>query len=105
MSTNTQHRAGVELLEGRAKVVGKNEVKLDGSDKRTLRVKNIVIATGGQATCIGIPGAELAIISDEVRGHRMGADCLFGCCSSSVVCDIRTRLKQVQRPVGSRACQ
>jgi hypothetical protein len=34
---------------------------------RCLQVKNIVIATGGQASRIPIPGAEHAIISDEVR--------------------------------------
>jgi pyruvate/2-oxoglutarate dehydrogenase complex dihydrolipoamide dehydrogenase (E3) component len=33
---------------------------------RCLQVKNIVIATGGQASRIPIPGAEHAIISDEV---------------------------------------
>jgi len=31
-----------------------------------LQAKNIVIATGGQATRIPIPGAEHAIISDKV---------------------------------------
>uniref|UniRef100_A0A383VZR7 Glutathione-disulfide reductase n=1 Tax=Tetradesmus obliquus TaxID=3088 RepID=A0A383VZR7_TETOB len=55
--------AGVELLEGRGVVKGPHEVEVDG---RSITTRNIVIATGGQPSHIPIPGAEHAIISDQV---------------------------------------
>ncbi|KAF6251553.1 hypothetical protein COO60DRAFT_1471586 [Scenedesmus sp. NREL 46B-D3] len=55
--------AGVELLEGRGVVKGQHEVEVDG---RSITTRNIVVATGGQASRIPIPGAEHAIISDQV---------------------------------------
>eukprot|EP00882_Tetradesmus_deserticola_P000964 GHRQ01001045.1.p1 GENE.GHRQ01001045.1~~GHRQ01001045.1.p1 ORF type:complete len:615 (+),score=246.99 GHRQ01001045.1:169-2013(+) len=55
--------AGVELLEGRGVVKGPHEVEVDG---RSINTRNIVIATGGQPSRIPIPGAEHAIISDQL---------------------------------------
>lgn len=64
---NILKNAGVEMLEGRGKIVDPHtvEVKLaDGSTKQ-LTTKNILVATGGYATKIPIEGAEHAITSDE----------------------------------------
>eukprot|EP00879_Flechtneria_rotunda_P010042 GHRR01010500.1.p1 GENE.GHRR01010500.1~~GHRR01010500.1.p1 ORF type:complete len:609 (+),score=239.62 GHRR01010500.1:462-2288(+) len=60
---NNLTKSGVELLEGRGKVLGPNEVVVDGKSYTT---GNIVIATGGQSSRIPIPGAEHAIVSDKV---------------------------------------
>jgi len=59
---NTLKNAKVELIEGAGKVVGPNEVDVNG---KVYRAKNIVVAVGGRPTKIGIPGAELCITSDE----------------------------------------
>jgi glutathione reductase (NADPH) len=54
--------AGVEILRGHAKVLGPHEVEILGK-KRT--AKHILIATGSWPTVPPIPGAELAITSNE----------------------------------------
>ncbi|KAI8473138.1 MAG: hypothetical protein J3K34DRAFT_189860 [Monoraphidium minutum] len=59
--------AGVEYIEGKGVLKDAHTVEVEGADgsKRTLRAKNILVATGGYATKIDIPGAEHAITSDE----------------------------------------
>lgn len=59
--------AGVDYIEGRGRLVDAHTVEVSGPDgsKRTLRAKNILVATGGYATRLDIPGAEHAITSDE----------------------------------------
>lgn len=54
--------AGVELVWGRARVVGPNEVEVSG---KRYTAANILVATGGYPRLPRIPGHELAITSDE----------------------------------------
>ena len=54
-------KAGVEILRGRARVTGPNEVEIAG---RRVRAKHILVATGSKSVKPGIPGAELGITSD-----------------------------------------
>ncbi|GFR42233.1 hypothetical protein Agub_g3127 [Astrephomene gubernaculifera] len=67
MYGNILKGAGVTFLEGRGALLDPSTVQVTAPDgsKRTLRAKHILIATGGVATKIPIPGAEHAIISDE----------------------------------------
>ena len=55
--------AGVTVLDGRARVVGANEVEVNG---RVYRAANILVATGGRPVVPVLPGHELAITSNEV---------------------------------------
>ena len=55
--------AGVTLLRGRARLVGTNVVEVDGVRHVA---KHIAIATGGWPVVPPVPGAELAITSNEV---------------------------------------
>jgi glutathione reductase (NADPH) len=55
--------AGARVLRGRARVVGANEVDVDG---RGHRAKNILIATGGHPVVPAFPGSELAITSNLI---------------------------------------
>ena len=55
--------AGVTVLEGRARIVGANEVEVNG---RVHRATNILVATGGRPVVPVLPGHELAITSNEV---------------------------------------
>jgi len=61
--------AGVLLLRGRARLLGPNEVLVEsaeaGSAQRVL-ARHILVATGGRATRPAIPGAALAVVSDQV---------------------------------------
>lgn len=59
--------AGVEHLEGRGVVLDPHTVEVRGTDGsvRQLSTRHILIATGGHAEKLGIPGAEHAITSDE----------------------------------------
>ncbi|KAK9829865.1 hypothetical protein WJX72_008342 [[Myrmecia] bisecta] len=59
--------AGVELVEGRGKLVDHHtvEVELAGGATRRLTAKTILVATGGRATKAPVPGNEYAITSDE----------------------------------------
>jgi len=54
--------AGVELIEGRGKLVDAHTVEVDG---KTYTAKNILIATGGRAFVPEFPGSELALTSDD----------------------------------------
>jgi glutathione reductase (NADPH) len=55
--------SGVTVLRARAHVVSANEVEVDG---RVYRAKNILVATGGHPVMPPLPGAELAISSNEI---------------------------------------
>lgn len=55
--------AGVQVLHGRARVVGANEVELGA---QRYRAKNILVATGGHPVVPVFPGSELAITSNEI---------------------------------------
>ena len=55
--------AGVTIVRGRARVVGPHEVEVNGSVHRTRR---ILIATGAWPVVPEVPGAELAITSNEI---------------------------------------
>ncbi|CAL5228430.1 g11564 [Coccomyxa viridis] len=55
--------AGVEYIEGRGKLVDAHTVEVGG---KKYTAKNILIAVGGRATKLPIPGAEHAIISDDI---------------------------------------
>jgi glutathione reductase (NADPH) len=54
--------AGVEILRGRATIVGPHQVSLGG---KTYTAKHILVATGSWPTLPDIPGRELAITSNE----------------------------------------
>jgi glutathione reductase (NADPH) len=54
---------GVVLMRGRARVVGPNEVEVDGVRHRAER---IVVATGGWPVPADVPGGERAISSNEI---------------------------------------
>ena len=55
--------AGVHILRGHARVVAPGEVEVDGVRHRTA---NILVATGGWPVPMPLPGAELAISSNEI---------------------------------------
>ncbi|MEE2861353.1 MAG: glutathione-disulfide reductase [Pseudomonadota bacterium] len=57
------NRAGVEIHDQRAKLVGHHEIELADGTRKTAR--HILIAAGGRPTKIGIPGEELGIVSDD----------------------------------------
>lgn len=59
--------AGVKMFEGSGKVIGPHEVELTQMDgtRLSFSAKHILIATGGSAHRINIPGWELSITSDE----------------------------------------
>lgn len=59
---------GIELVEGRATFQDAHTIAVHNSEGelvRTLTAANILLATGGKPTILDIPGAELAITSDE----------------------------------------
>lgn len=59
--------AGVTLFEGAGKVIDPHtvEVLLTSGETKRYTSRNILIATGGRAVLLDIPGKELAITSDE----------------------------------------
>lgn len=59
--------AGATVLRGRARVVGANEVEVGD---QVHRAKHIVVATGGRPVVPVVPGADLAITSDEIFDLR-----------------------------------
>ncbi|WP_332700931.1 glutathione-disulfide reductase [Devosia sp.] len=63
--TANLEKPGVEIIKDRAVVTGPNSVHLVGQD-RNLDAKYILVATGGHPFIPPIPGAELAITSNEV---------------------------------------
>ena len=63
--TTNLENPGVEVIKDRAVVTGPNGVHLLRSN-RDLQARHILVATGGQPIVPDIPGAELAITSNEV---------------------------------------
>jgi glutathione reductase (NADPH) len=59
------HNSGVELVEERATLAGPHEIRLEQSG-RTVTAEKILIAAGGAPNRPDIPGAELAVVSDDV---------------------------------------
>ena len=57
------HAAGVEVLEGRARVVDPHTVEVEG---RRRTAANVLVATGSWPWVPGIPGAEHGITSNEI---------------------------------------
>ena len=57
--------AGVQHIEGRATIVDPHTVEVAG---RKYTAENILVATGGWPTVPEIPGAELAVTSNEIFG-------------------------------------
>jgi glutathione reductase (NADPH) len=55
--------AGVQVLRGRARVAGPGEVEIAG---QRIRARHILVATGGHPVVPPVPGAELAITSNEI---------------------------------------
>ena len=55
--------AGVQVLRGRARVIGPGEVEVDGQRHRA---RHILVATGGHPVLPPVPGADLAITSNEI---------------------------------------
>jgi glutathione reductase (NADPH) len=62
--TANLEKPGVEIIKDRAVVTGPNSVHLVGQD-RDLEARYILVATGGHPYIPPIPGAELAITSNE----------------------------------------
>ena len=54
--------AGVDLIEGRARVLDSNTLEIEG---RTITAANILIATGSQPSVPDVPGVEFAMTSDQ----------------------------------------
>lgn len=63
---------GVAILHGRGVLVGPHEVEVTAPDGATQRVRadKILVATGGRATRLAVPGAEHSMISDDVFSLR-----------------------------------
>ncbi|WP_157118742.1 glutathione-disulfide reductase [Azohydromonas lata] len=59
--------AGVDLVNGRARLLGPGQVEVAG---RTLRSERVLIATGGSPAQDALPGLDLAMTSNEVLDLR-----------------------------------
>ncbi len=57
-------KAGVQIFEERAELLGNGQVKLMSSGQ-VIRARKILIATGGTPRKLGLPGEELSISSNE----------------------------------------
>ena len=62
--TSNLNKAGVDLLQGKARLTGPNTLEIVGADK-TVTADKILIATGGRPKNPPIEGAEHAITSNE----------------------------------------
>jgi len=60
-------RAGVHIIEGRARLRDRHTVAVGGE---TFSAERILVATGSRPVKVPIPGAELAITSDELFGFE-----------------------------------
>ncbi len=60
---NLLNGSGVEVINARARVTGPQQVQVDG---RTVRARNILIATGGTPFVPDIAGADLVVVSDAM---------------------------------------
>jgi glutathione reductase (NADPH) len=66
---NVLGSAGVEIIEGRASFVDPHTIRvtdITGNTIRELKAKHVVVSTGGWPYKPNIPGAELAITSNEI---------------------------------------
>ncbi|MFU8877612.1 MAG: glutathione-disulfide reductase [Wenzhouxiangellaceae bacterium] len=54
--------AGVEVLQGRGRLLDRNTVEVG---ERRITAERILIAVGGRPSRLDVPGAELAIVSDD----------------------------------------
>lgn len=77
-----QHRAelgrsGIEVHQGRARVVAPDQVAIEGVDGQVLhrRFRDLIVATGSAPARLDIPGADLAVTSHDL--FRLGADLAF----------------------------
>jgi glutathione reductase (NADPH) len=61
---NTLVKAGVTIHDARATLVDAHSVRLSSGE--TFRAKHILVATGGRPFVPGIPGAELAVTSNQM---------------------------------------
>ena len=61
------NEAGATVLRGRARVVGANEVEVNG---QVVRAMHILVATGARPVAPALPGVELAITSNEIFDLR-----------------------------------
>ena len=61
---NGLERAGVEVFEARATVAGPERLRIEGAEEQ-VSARHILVATGGAPFIPDIPGAELAITSNE----------------------------------------
>ncbi|MBW7922312.1 MAG: glutathione-disulfide reductase [Rubellimicrobium sp.] len=57
-------RAGVEVFDQRATLAGPQRVRL--ADGREIAARRVLIATGGRPARLEVPGAELAMVSDDI---------------------------------------
>lgn len=57
------HGAGVELIQGRARIRGPHEVEVAG---RTYSAERILVAVGGRPIRPDGPGVELCVVSDDI---------------------------------------
>eukprot|EP00246_Nothoceros_aenigmaticus_P000782 TRINITY_DN11011_c0_g1_i1.p1 TRINITY_DN11011_c0_g1~~TRINITY_DN11011_c0_g1_i1.p1 ORF type:complete len:588 (-),score=109.36 TRINITY_DN11011_c0_g1_i1:701-2395(-) len=69
--------SGVELIEGRGKIVGVHAVEVNG---KRYTARHILVAVGGRATVPNIPGKEYVITSDEALDlpKRPSKICIIG---------------------------
>ncbi|TGN61933.1 glutathione-disulfide reductase [Paracoccus liaowanqingii] len=83
-------RAGVEVHDQRARLAGHHEIELADGTRKSAR--HILIATGGRPALIGIPGEELAMVSDDlfVMDRLPGRALLVG--GGFIACEFATIL-------------
>ena len=60
---NLLHKKGVQVLKGHGRIVAPHKIEVGG---KTYSSRFILIATGGQASLLDVPGAEKALTSDDV---------------------------------------
>jgi dihydrolipoamide dehydrogenase len=95
---------GVNLIEdaGNARFLDANKVTTD--DGRILSADRVIIAVGGQASRLPIPGAELALTYEDVRGLSTLPErvCVIGaadtgCQLTSILADFGCRVWLIER--------
>mmetsp|Transcript_56407 Transcript_56407/g.132290 ORF Transcript_56407/g.132290 Transcript_56407/m.132290 type:complete len:509 (-) Transcript_56407:76-1602(-) len=59
-------QAGVEVLEGRGKLIDKHTIQIGAPANKTVTAEHILIATGTTPTIIDLPGKEHCISSDHI---------------------------------------
>lgn len=94
-------RSGVELVRGRARVAGPHSVEVAG---RRLEARHLLLATGGRPSRPSFPGAEEAMVSDDLfRLEELPESLLvvgsgyIGCEFSSILQALGSRVTQMFR--------